>query len=780
VAAEIRLGELDRARRFLRELASLEGDNLNVLLAQFDLALAAGDHDEAFSQVDAIRAIEGEDGTTWLFAQAALLIDKIRRGAPENLEEARRLAAKISEQRPQWASGVALNGEIAELSASTDQAISHYLRAVELGNVQPSLVRRLVGLLNAENRFDDIDHVAQVLRDQGAALDEITMVKAFDAIRKQDFEGALRLARQVFSAASTNAADHLTLGRFYMAARRTGEAGREFRRAVELGPGVPESWITYVRYLVEIKQIDQARAAVGAARNALSVERATTTLAHCWMLLGDLKEAELLVSKAINDEGQSADPSALKLAATCALKQNRLAQVDEYLNKLGALAGLATSDRAWANRVRIALLVNKGRASDQDQALALVEQNLRIDPNSAADQQLKVSILALRPTRRGEAIAILERQRAANALDPAAQFLLAQLHLGQGSEEKYQKEMLKLLGLKSKNPQQLAHFVNYWIGHGRLGEADRWLAELKQAEPKGATCLEQEARLLDLRKRRPELAALLAARRQQVPDQIGLVADLYDRYGFAKEGEEAYRAFVARDPKQPERVLALAIFLTRHDRVAEAIELLRTAWSTCAPAQVAGAALAVYDAPSAGETHRRQVEAWLAEARRHRPGDGLLATRLGVIWIRQGRFDEADDLFRRLLAGDPENVDALNNLAWLISLRGSGKANEAVELVDRAIAIEGEAPFLADTRAIAKIQSGQVEAALSELRAIRRQAPENPSYAWHLAWAYHALGQNASARLELQAAEKLGLKPAALDPLELAVFQRLRKELSPG
>ena len=65
--------------------------------------------------------------------------------------------------------------------------------------------------------------------------------------------------------------------------------------------------------------------------------------------------------------------------------------------------------------------------------------------------------------------------------------------------------MLKLLNLKVRNPQHLAHFVNYWIGRNQLDQADRWLAELKKAEPQGVAALELEARLLDLRKRKPEL-----------------------------------------------------------------------------------------------------------------------------------------------------------------------------------------------------------------------------------------------------------------------------------
>jgi Flp pilus assembly protein TadD len=151
-----------------------------------------------------------------------------------------------------------------------------------------------------------------------------------------------------------------------------------------------------------------------------------------------------------------------------------------------------------------------------------------------------------------------------------------------------------------------------------------------------------------------------------------------------------------------------------------------------------------------------------------------------VIWFRQSRYDEAEGLFRRLVAANPDSPDALNNLAWLLALRDSGKAVEAVDLINHAIAIQGEDPSLADTLAVARIQLGQIDQALEDLLAVRKQSPQNPNFALHLAWAYHAKGQTDQARTELQEAEKLGLKPRALDPLELAVLQRLQKELSPG
>jgi len=778
---ETRLGALDLARQYGRELAALQPEDLGIRLRLFELAMAAGDQADAAKVVDEIHKAEGDQGTSWRLARAVLLIDKVRRGAPEqHLDEARRLASEISQRRPEWSSGFSLNGELAELAGSTDQAITAYLRAVELGNVQPALVRRLVVLLNERERFQEVDHVAQVLRDQGGALDEVTIVRALDAIRRRDFDRGVALARQVFSASSTNSGDHLNLGRIYTAAGRRDEAGQEFRRAVELGRGVPDNWLAYVQHLAQAKKLDQARAVVEAARQALPADRATLTLARCALLLGDAVQAEALIGKAMNEEGKAGDATVLRLAATVSLSRNRPDQVEKYLDQLDRSAGASSADKAWANRTRTAVLLSKGRPADHDRALALIDQNLAHAPDGVEDQALKATLLALRPGRQGEAVAILERLAGANRLGVNERFLLAQLYLGQREEQKYQDEMRKLLDLKPANPRNLVHFVNHWIDRNQLDQADRWLAELKQADPRGLPALELEGRLLDLRKRRPELLALLEAHGRDVPDEIGAVADLLNHYGFAKEAEEAYKAFAARNPSQPERSLALAQFLARQDRVPEAMDILRKAWSACRPEQVAGAALPLYDAPSAGEAEKRQIEAWVSAAVQKRPEATVLASKLGVIGVRQGRFDEAEGLFRRLLVSNPDNVDVLNNLAWLLSLRDSGKAAEAVELIGRAMRIQGEDPSLADTRAVARIQLGQIDQALAELLAIRKQSPQNPSFALHLAWAYHAKGQTAQARAELREAEKLGLKPGALDPLELAVFQRLQKELSRG
>ena len=74
--------------------------------------------------VGEIRKAEGDEGVSWRFAQAALLIDSVRRGTSRDLEEARALSTEISQCRPQWANGFVLSGEIAELGGSVDTGYS--------------------------------------------------------------------------------------------------------------------------------------------------------------------------------------------------------------------------------------------------------------------------------------------------------------------------------------------------------------------------------------------------------------------------------------------------------------------------------------------------------------------------------------------------------------------------------------------------------------------------------------------------------------------------------
>ena len=461
---------------------------------------------------------------------------------------------------------------------------------------------------------------------------------------------------------------------------------------------MPITLAAYVEYLVQVKQVDQAKTAIEAARKALSADRAGLALVQCYAMVGEVKQADEMVQAAL--ESPACDPATIRAAVDLSMSHGRFDQVESVLVKLSEPSmGATQDDLAWANRTRGQVLSTTGRLADLEAGLALLEKNLENDPSSIPDQKLKAVLLAMRTSGRGEAAKILEGLDSSKQLGTFEQFILAQLFRGERLDEKYRNLMLKILDSKARNPNHLSHFISFLIDRDELDQADQRLAELRQVEPRGLRALELEARLLKARYRDSELHTLLEARGRAAPDQIGNVAVLLDRYGFTKQAEDAYRAYIARNPKEPERTLVLAPFLARANRLEEAVEVLKKAWKTCRPEAVATTALALYDVPSADGVLEHQVEAWLSEAIQKSPSAApFLQPKLANIYWKQGRSDQSEALLRQVLASDPDNVEALNSLAWELALRDPGKANEAVELVNRAIEKVGASSALVDTR----------------------------------------------------------------------------------
>ena len=56
------------------------------------------------------------------------------------------------------------------MAGKPEDAVRDYLRAIDLGAIQPELARRLVGLLYQLKRFDQIDQVVQKLSERGMAM----------------------------------------------------------------------------------------------------------------------------------------------------------------------------------------------------------------------------------------------------------------------------------------------------------------------------------------------------------------------------------------------------------------------------------------------------------------------------------------------------------------------------------------------------------------------------------------------------------------------------------
>jgi cellulose synthase operon protein C len=87
-----------------------------------------------------------------------------------------------------------------------------------------------------------------------------------------------------------------------------------------------------------------------------------------------------------------------------------------------------------------------------------------------------------------------------------------------------------------------------------------------------------------------------------------------------------------------------------------------------------------------------------------------------------GQRENAIAAYRQVLEREPNNIVALNNLAWTLA-SDSQKAAEALELVERAINLAGPMDDLLDTRARIRFESGDAQAGLRDLTEAVSEVP---------------------------------------------------------
>jgi tetratricopeptide (TPR) repeat protein len=239
--------------------------------------------------------------------------------------------------------------------------------------------------------------------------------------------------------------------------------------------------------------------------------------------------------------------------------------------------------------------------------------------------------------------------------------------------------------------------------------------------------------------------------------------------------EDVYRAFVSQS-KRPEGTLELAGFLSRRNRVTEALDLCEAAWATCPPDQVAATIVAILYTVKKDENQFSRAERALDTALQKNPQIPALLFQVGNFRSIQGRYREAIGLYRKSVALDQNSSGSLNNLAWLLALEDHNAA-EALAVVNRAIEVAGPTAGLLDTRAVAYIIGGQSSLAIQDLLEVTAQSP-SASVFFHLAQAYAARNDLKAASDALQKAKALGLEANKLHPLERAAYQRLLGQLA--
>ena len=137
---------------------------------------------------------------------------------------------------------------------------------------------------------------------------------------------------------------------------------------------------------------------------------------------------------------------------------------------------------------------------------------------------------------------------------------------------------------------------------------------------------------------------------------------------------------------------------------------------------------------------------------RQSPGDVPVQLLVGDLHARGGRFGEAANAYKAALKVQPQNAQALNNLA---NAQLKLKDPAALPTALAAYKIAPTNPLVVDTLGWVLLQQGQTEQALPLLRDARLRDPGNPEIRYHLAKVLAATGRPAEARDEAREALKI-------------------------
>jgi putative PEP-CTERM system TPR-repeat lipoprotein len=135
------------------------------------------------------------------------------------------------------------------------------------------------------------------------------------------------------------------------------------------------------------------------------------------------------------------------------------------------------------------------------------------------------------------------------------------------------------------------------------------------------------------------------------------------------------------------------------------------------------------------------------------PGDARVRFVLAGAYEQAGRLADAISEYEKVVQQQPDNVVAMNNLAWLYSQR---KDPRAEALAKQAYAKAPNAAAVADTYGWILVQGGKVEDGLKILRQAHDLDRKIPEVEYHLGVALLKSGQKDEARRTLESAISQG------------------------
>lgn len=686
-------------------------------LALVAMRLRARDFPAAKQQLAQLRAVLPQHAQT-IFVESQIAFHERDYG------RARELVQQLLKAAPNHVGTVLLAGAIEGQAGSLLQAQTFFARAVQL-NPDSVLARR--SLAQAYLRLGQASKALEALHP--LVHREGSVPEAFALAGEAHLQlGNPQAAEAAFLRAAKMAPDNIRVRTaLALTALARGDDSAAFAELEALSARDREAFVDMAIVSVRLKrrEFDQA------LKVAQAMTQKQPNSATVLNLLGrvHLARRDLAGARQAFEQALRFDPS--MFAATSSLAALDVAEKKPEQARQRLEQAIKSDGRNHLARVALADL-RATEGAPEAELQALLTAAVKASPGEAVPR-LRLVDRALQQRRWKDALQLAQD---AVAVLPGDQDVLDALGRAQAESGDKQQALSTFRRMATLDPRAGLPHVRLADVHKALGDRAAAEQSLRKALDLQPELGQAQATLMDLlladNRFEPalETARRLQERRPAEPAGYLFEAGVHLRARAPDKAILAYRKGLAKAPSDSELGVALHKALSAQSRDAEADQL---------------------------------AAAWLKQ----NPEDLAFHYQVAVAAIRRNQLDLAESRLRHVVAQRPGHALALNNLAWLLTVRGKPGA---VALAREAVAILPDRPPLMDTLAMALAAEGQALEALTLQRKAVELAPNDLGLRLNLAKIALKADDKELARRELKALEAVG----ATLPMREEVLQLMK------
>jgi len=719
--------------KWLTDMAGQFPDDIHVKRGLLTCPVVAKNVQQAQTLVDQIKVLEGQDGWQWRYEQAKVWVTadpndfRARYYTKTTAFLQENLLANPSDQASRLLLAVAH-----ERAGQQQLAVSAYREALNRSPNNIEIIMQTVAALYRSGGAAERREAEKLLSKAGEG-------KLYhpDLEKLELYGQGMQWREEVRRGALDSASDTL-------------------QRLVQKDPNDVFASLSLARISMQQGKFDEAEVILKGletkAPQSISVIQARTQL---YLLRGNAQEALRLCDETVQKNGQAV-AYLLRAWTYAGLRENDKA-IEDFKE---AVARDPNNAGIWMDRASFYQSLGRRAQAIQDVRKALT---LPAGAQPILERAIPLCLVSGSRTLVEETETALDKARTADPNNASLKFLKAQLLLNKltkPSIEQGQRLLREITTARPELPQAWRLLGRLELGQGQPGKAlDTALSGLSRNEgDRDLLLLKADAEAT----RSPTLAVptldpLLKQYPNDMEVQRRLASALY-MSGKKSEGRAMLDVSMKAEPNNPIPPVTLAGLLALDERWTEVAEQV-TNWLARHPDDTLVVTTVARLLLATGNSEGLKVAEDLLKAAVERNPKSIPAvSSLAMLMQSTERTAEAAVYNREVLELDPNNVIALNNLAWVLCEEDE-QYQEALELAERGLKVTPDYADLLDTRGVALYRLGQFAKAAEDFtRCIELYPVDASSLAsvhFHLARAYARMERTAEARQSFKQAMDL-------------------------